>query len=268
MSTAPEPARCKQAYDRGIDNLNETRRRVGIKREFMSDTAAKNSDIPDALSRRLGYTFDNQTLLRRALTHRSAGSDNNERLEFLGDSVLNFVIAAALYQRCPAASEGDLSRLRAALVREQTLAEIAQTLELGAALILGPGEMRNGSFRRDSILADAVEAVLGAIFSESGFDRTRRVILSWFEGRLDNLPTADEVKDPKTRLQEWLQARGRTLPEYTLVSRSGPEHAQQFVSACNLPDGDETCRGEGAGRRKAEQAAARQMLAQLTGAAQ
>lgn len=229
----------------------------------MNNAAAKEVVTPSAISKRLGYEFADEKLLRRALTHRSAAADNNERLEYLGDSVLNFVIAAALYQRCPDAPEGDLSRLRAALVRERTLAEIARTLDLGALLILGPGEKRNGSCRRASILADAVEALLGAIYCESGFDATRDVIIGLFADRLAHLPNPDDVKDPKTRLQEWLQARGRALPEYTLVSRSGAEHKQHFVTACSLPDGDETCHGEGAGRRKAEQDAAQHMLAQL-----
>lgn len=217
--------------------------------------------------RSLDYTFDDERLLKRALTHRSASANNNERLEFLGDGVLNFVIAAALYRRCPDAPEGDLSRLRAALVREGTLAEIARTLELGDVLILGPGEQRNGSCRRASILADAVESLLGAIYTESGFDAAQGVILSLFRERLTHLPDADDVKDAKTRLQEWLQARGRALPQYTLISRSGAEHAQHFVAGCELPDGTEHCRGEGPGRRKAEQDAARHMLAQLSGEA-
>lgn len=219
------------------------------------------------LSRRLGYEFADRGLLLRALTHRSAGADNNERLEFLGDSVLNFVISAALYQHCENAPEGDLSRLRAALVREQTLAEIARELDLGAALVLGPGEKRDGSYRRASIVADAVEAVLGAIYRDGGFEAAREVVLNLFAERLNNLPDADDVKDAKTRLQEWLQARGRALPEYTIVSRSGADHAQHFVAACRLTDAEQACRGEGSGRRRAEQDAAQRMLARLTGGA-
>lgn len=230
---------------------------------------SEHKTIEDAalrvLTRRLGYTFADHALLQRALTHRSAAAGNNERLEFLGDGVLNFVIAAALFARCPQAPEGDLSRLRAALVCEGTLAQIARTLDLGAVLILGPGEKRNGSCRRASILADGVEALLGAIYTESGFDAAQRVILSLFEQRLQHLPNADEVKDAKTRLQEWLQARGRGLPQYSLISRSGADHAQHFVAACQLPDGTATCRGEGPGRRKAEQDAARHMLTRLSG---
>ena len=217
------------------------------------------------LCRRLGYEFADADLLLRALTHRSAAADNNERLEFLGDGVLNFVIAAALFRRCPEASEGDLSRLRAVLVRGRTLAELALELELGALLILGPGEQRNGSSRRESILADTVEALLGAIYVEAGFDAVQGVILNLFDERLNHLPAPDEAKDAKTRLQEWLQARGRTLPQYALVERSGAKHAERFVAACQLADENMLCEGEGTSRRKAEQAAARCMLERLNG---
>src|SRR5699024_8609645 len=180
---------------------------------------------------------------------------------------LNFVIAAALFRRCPEAPEGDLSRLRAALVREQTLAEIADELDLGRLLVLGAGEQRNGSARRASVLADTMEAVLGAIYHESGFDAVRAVVLKLFAARLDHPPTVDAIKDPKTRLQEWLQARARPLPVYTLVQRSGAEHAQHFVCRCTLEDGDVSCDGEGSSRRKAEQAAAAAMLDRIRGAA-
>lgn len=217
------------------------------------------------LQQQLDYRFADGQLLTQALTHRSAATCNNERLEFLGDGVLNFVIAAALFEAHPQASEGDLSRLRAVLVRGRTLAVIARELGLGELLILGPGEQRNGSSRRDSILADAVEAILGAIYSEAGFDTTRRVILGLFAQRLQHLPTADEAKDAKTRLQEWLQGRGRALPEYALVRRSGPQHAEHFVTSCHVVDTDIRCTGEGASRRKAEQDAARHMLDRLTG---
>lgn len=219
-----------------------------------------------ALQRRLGHEFADAGLLQQALTHRSAGAVNNERLEFLGDSILNFVIAAALFESCADASEGDLSRLRASLVRGSTLAVIARELELGALLILGPGEKRNGSRRRDSILADAVEALLGAIHTEAGFAETRRVILDLFDYRLHHLPKADDTKDAKTRIQEWLQARGRELPDYALVKRSGPQHAEHFVVSCRLVDTDLHRTGEGSSRRQAEQDAARHMLEQLTGA--
>lgn len=218
------------------------------------------------LQRRLGYQFVDVQLLTQALTHRSAAAINNERLEFLGDSVLNFTIAAALFQRCPEASEGDLSRLRATLVRGRTLAEVARELELGALLVLGPGEKSNGSNRRGSILEDAVEALLGAIYKEAGFEVVRSVVLRLFESRLNHLPSVDDTKDAKTRVQEWLQARGRALPEYELVKRTGAQHDEHFVALCRLTDDNTRCTGEGSSRRKAEQDAARHILDQLVGA--
>ena len=216
-----------------------------------------------ALEQHLDYAFRDRSLLNRALTHRSADADHNERLEFLGDGVLNFTIAAALFEQCPEAPEGDLSRLRASLVRETTLAAIAREIELGAAIVLGPGEMRNGSRRRASILADGVEALLGAIYCEAGFDAVRAVILRLYKKRLANLPTAASLKDAKTQLQEWLQARARSRPEYELVQVSGADHCQHFVSRCRLTDSGDSVDGEGGGRRKAEQDAARRMLAKL-----
>lgn len=216
------------------------------------------------LQARLGYDFEDTRLLAQALTHRSAGSVHNERLEFLGDGVLNFIVAAALFERCPEAPEGDLSRLRAALVRERTLAEVARQLDLGEALVFGPGEKRDGSYRRASILADGVEAVLGAIYRDGGFAAARAVVLRLFASRLDDLPDPGELKDSKTRLQEWLQARGRRVPEYALVRISGADHRQHFVASCQLADSGHYSEGEGGGRRKAEQDAARRMMALLT----
>jgi len=227
-----------------------------------------NSDINDqravaALEARLGYVFDDRTLLIQALTHRSAAPVHNERLEFLGDGVLNFIIAAALYERNPEAPEGDLSRLRAALVRERTLAAIAGEIALSETLVLGPGEMRDGARRRASILADGVEALLGAIYCDAGFDAARRVVLGLYAERLANLPSAASLKDSKTRLQEWLQARARNRPEYELVKVTGADHCQHFVSRCVLADSGDAVEGEGGGRRKAEQDAARRMLTHL-----
>lgn len=215
------------------------------------------------LEERLDYAFDRPALLARALTHRSAASDHNERLEFLGDGVLNFIVAAALFERCPEAPEGDLSRLRAALVRERTLAAIAEEIDLGEALVLGPGENRDGSRRRASILADGVEAVLGAIYCDGGFAAAQAVVHALYAGRLAALPSADSLKDAKTRLQEWLQARARVRPEYTLVSVTGADHCQHFVARCHLADTGDAVDGEGGGRRKAEQDAARRMLERL-----
>lgn len=217
----------------------------------------------DAFEQRIGHTFNARQLLAQALTHRSAGPNHNERLEFLGDGVLNFVIAARLFERNPDAPEGDLSRLRASLVRECTLAEIADELGLADLLVLGPGENRSGSRRQASIKADAVEAVLGAIYCDAGFDRVGDVISSLYHRRLVELPTADSLKDAKTRLQEWLQARSRSRPEYAVVRVSGADHAQHFVARCHLVDTDDAVEGQGGGRRKAEQDAAQQMLQRL-----
>ncbi|RJS92050.1 ribonuclease III [Salinisphaera sp. Q1T1-3] len=215
------------------------------------------------LEKRLGHVFDNRALLAQALTHRSASANHNERLEFLGDGVLNFVIAAALFENNPRAAEGDLSRLRAALVREKTLAAIADEIALGDLLVLGPGEHTTGSRRRASIRADGVEAVLGAIYCDAGFEATRQVILGLYASRLADLPSADTLKDAKTQLQEWLQARARERPVYEVVRVTGADHDQHFVARCRLDDIDLAIEGEGGGRRKAEQDAARRMLAKL-----
>ncbi|MES1925450.1 ribonuclease III [Salinisphaera sp. T31B1] len=216
-----------------------------------------------ALETTLGHVFADRALLTQALTHRSAGPRHNERLEFLGDGVLNFIIAAALFERRPDAPEGDLSRLRAALVRERTLAAIAGEIALSKALVLGPGEMRDGSRRRASILADGVEALLGAIYCDAGFAAAQSVVLGLYDQRLNDLPSADSLKDAKTRLQEWLQARGRKRPEYELVRVTGADHCQEFVCRCVLADSGDAVEGEGGGRRKAEQDAARRMLERL-----
>lgn len=224
---------------------------------------AQRATARAALEKRLGFVFTDRSLLAQALTHRSASPTHNERLEFLGDGVLNFIIAAALYADNPSATEGDLSRLRAALVQEKTLAAIADELALGALLVLGPGENRTGSRRRASIRADGVEAVLGAIYCDAGFDATQRVVLHLYRERLVDLPDADNLKDAKTRLQEWLQARGRARPVYDVVSVTGADHAQHFVARCALAELGLSLEGEGGGRRKAEQDAARRMLERL-----
>jgi len=229
----------------------------------MTDSDLNERRAVEALEKRVGYAFTDQALLAQALTHRSASSVHNERLEFLGDGVLNFIIAAALFERNPSAPEGDLSRLRAALVRERTLAVIAGEIQLADTLVLGPGEMRDGARRRASILADGVEALLGAIYCDGGFDAAHRVVLGLYAERLDNLPSAASLKDSKTRLQEWLQGRSRDRPHYELVRVTGADHCQHFVSLCTLTDTGEAVEGEGGGRRKAEQDAARRMLEHL-----
>lgn len=204
-------------------------------------------------------------LLTQALTHRSAGSDNNERLEFLGDGILNFVIAHELFERRPRASEGELSRLRANLVNKPSLAELARGLGLGETVRLGGGEQKSGGQRRDSILADALEALLGAIYLDGGFERTREVIRRLYAERLHSLPDTDTLKDPKTRLQEFLQARGRPLPSYEVVTVTGQAHDQTFTVRCDVEGIGETCEGHARSRRKAEQRAADAMLERLGG---
>jgi ribonuclease-3 len=213
----------------------------------------------------IDYRFNDPHLLREALTHRSLGASNNERLEFLGDSVLNLVIAMRLYELRPAAREGDLSRMRARLVRGSTLTEVSTSMDLGQAIKLGEGELKSGGFRRASILADAFEALLGAIFIDGGYDACREVVLSLFDPLIEALPEAEDLKDPKTRLQEWLQARGRALPEYSLVDEEGADHAKQFHVTCRLTDDGTVVQESGRSRRKAEQAAAARILDLLQG---
>jgi len=219
---------------------------------------------PADFSAKLEYRFRDPALLRVALVHRSAHRrHNNERLEFLGDSVLNLVISAELFHRRPGASEGELSRLRANLVRKETLAEIAQDLGLGASLVLGAGELKSGGHRRSSILADALEAVLGAIYLDGGHESARREILRLFSPRLEHLPGHEELKDPKTRLQEELQARGLPLPDYDIVETQGDAHARRFRVHCRVASLGLSVHGEGTSRRKAEQQAATAALGAL-----
>ncbi len=218
----------------------------------------------DDLVNRLGWQFQDPGLLETALTHRSAGSRNNERLEFLGDAVLGFVIAEWLYQAFTEVSEGQLSRLRASLVKGETLAGIARQLDLGDYLRLGSGELKSGGFRRDSILSDALEAVLGAIYLDGGFEACKAMIRTLFADRLGELSSLDEHKDPKTRLQEYLQSRKLVLPVYEVLGVSGKAHRQHFVVECRVDaTGEHVVRGEGSSRRRAEQSAAENMLMQL-----
>jgi ribonuclease-3 len=218
----------------------------------------------ERLTQTLGYTFAEPTLLREALTHRSAGARNNERLEFLGDALLNSIIAMELFRLRPAAPEGELSRLRASLVRGETLAGIAGELELGPALFMGEGERKSGGHRRHSILADAVEALIGAVFLDSDFETARRLVLRLFASRLSDLPSLDELKDPKTRLQELLQGRRHVPPSYDVLEVTGADHAQQFTVRCRIEALDCERWATASSRRKAEQQAARACLASLT----
>lgn len=209
----------------------------------------------------VGHAFASPALLTQALTHRSAGSPHNERLEFLGDALVNLIAAEALYQHWPQADEGALTRARAELVRESALAAIARTLDLGAHLVLGPGEMKTGGHRRDSILADALEAVVAAIYLDAGFDACKAAVLPWFAPLIAALPPPGKVgKDAKTRLQEWLQARQHPLPVYTLLEESGEDHARLFRVRCTLTTPDLQTEGEGTSRRAAEQQAAQAAL--------
>lgn len=221
--------------------------------------------MPDAnrLSERFSYAFRDPGLLERALTHRSAGSRHNERLEFLGDAVLNLVISEALFRRREEATEGDLSRLRASLVKRETLAALARELGLGDYLLLGSGELKSGGYRRDSILADGLEAVLGAIYLDGGFDACRTTILEVFSGRFEILPRNEEMKDPKTRLQERLQARQLPLPEYRIVESWGEPHVRTFRVECSVAKPSRRSEATGKSRRRAEQSAALQLLEQL-----
>jgi len=203
-----------------------------------------------SLEDQLGYHFKDTTLLRTALTHRSAASRNNERMEFLGDAVLGF----------PTATEGALSRLRAGLVKGDTLADIATQLQFGEYLILGSGELKSGGFRRRSILSDAFEAVIGAIYLDSDIETVRQCVLPFFKPRLDQCDPAAVKKDAKTRLQEYLQSRGHALPEYSVCCISGEAHKQTFEVECRLAELDIISHGQGSSRRKAEQQAAKNAL--------
>lgn len=217
------------------------------------------------LKKTLQYRFQNAELFEQALTHRSASSRNNERLEFLGDAVLDFVVSDAVYLARPEAPEGDLSKLRASLVKDETLAEISAELGLGEHLILGSGERKSGGHRRESILADALEAIFGAVFLDRGFAAAKEVIDRVYEDRYGDLPDVSDLRDPKTQLQEWLQARKMALPDYELVSVSGLEHKRRFSISCTVVDKSASTAGESTTRRKAEQEAARKMIELLIG---
>jgi ribonuclease-3 len=210
-----------------------------------------------------GHLFQNPELLRQALRHRSIGVPHNERMEFLGDALVNLIVAEALHQRWPKADEGALTRARASLVRQSALATIARGMGLGELIQLGPGELKSGGHRRDSILADALEAVVAAIHLDAGFEACRALVLPWFEPMLDDLPAGKVGKDPKTRLQEWLQARQSSRPEYLLLSASGEEHARIFRVRCRTEEPPLSAEAEGSSLRVAEQAAAELVLAMM-----
>ncbi|MDH2997266.1 ribonuclease III [Pasteurellaceae bacterium LFhippo2] len=217
----------------------------------------------ERLQKKLGYQFANLDYLKQALTHRSAASTNNERLEFLGDSILNFAIGKALYEKFPKANEGELSRMRAALVKEHTLAVVARQFELGEYLKLGAGEMKSGGHRRDSILSDCVEAIIAAIYLDHGMDKAMEMIYQWYQHLLAEMKPGEAQKDPKTRLQEFLQSRKLKLPSYEVVDIKGEAHNQTFKVSCQVEKLDEVIIGVGTSRRKAEQDAAEQVIQKL-----
>lgn len=217
----------------------------------------------EPLYKKLNYSFNNPKLLQQALTHRSVGKINNERLEFLGDSILNFVIASELYLRFKKAKEGDLSRIRSFLVKGDRLTEIANSIELGQILELGPGELKTGGFRRASILEDAIEAIFGAIYLDGGYENARQVIIDLYKNPLANLPPIDELKDAKTRLQEHLQAKRLPLPEYKIEEILGEQHNRSFKVSCNVPGLAVPTFGVARSRRKAEQESAENALTEL-----
>ncbi|MCL1073642.1 ribonuclease III [Shewanella dokdonensis] len=212
------------------------------------------------LCRTLGYEFKDLALLEQALTHRSAANKHNERLEFLGDSILSVIISDKLFHQFPKVTEGDLSRMRATLVRGDTLAKMAKEFKLGDYLTLGPGELKSGGFRRESILADAVEAIIGAIYLDSDLEVVRGLLLHWYEQRLQMIKPGEGQKDAKTQLQELLQGHKKPLPEYQVLKVEGEAHDQTFTVECRVAELAAVVTGTGSSRRKAEQQAAAQVL--------
>lgn len=213
---------------------------------------------------RLEYSFSNQALFQQALTHKSAGAKNNERLEFLGDAIVNCIVADLLYGKFPHATEGDMSRLRSQLVRQESLAGIARMLDLGERLILGSGELKSGGFRRDSILSDALEALVAAIYLDSGsIEICKKEVSAWFAGKLDTLSLGQEHRDYKTQLQEWLQSRRLSLPAYDVVEETGADNERLFKVKCTVAERGTSAVAEGDSKKQAEQKAAALVLGKL-----
>jgi ribonuclease-3 len=224
---------------------------------------SNNAQVIARLSAIIGYSFNDQSLLLQALTHRSAKGAHNERLEFLGDSILGFIIAETLYEKFPKQNEGELTRMRSSLVKGVTLADIARDFNLGEFLILGPGELKSGGHRRDSILEDAVEAIIGAVYIDSDIYTCKDLVLKWFEQRLKAIKPGQEQKDPKTRLQEYLQGRKIPLPQYDVINTTGQSHNQEFTVRCTTQELLIEVTTKGTSRRKAEQSAAEKVLAKV-----
>jgi ribonuclease III len=216
--------------------------------------------MSEKLCEKLNYQFNDKKLLKLALTHRSSNELNNERLEFLGDAIVNFIIAEALFHKFPTSQEGELSRWRATLINRETLADMARGFDIGSYLFLGPGELKSGGNQRESILSCAMEAIIGAIYLDKGFEAARVCILGWYEGLLQSLTSAASHKDPKTILQEYLQSMRKPLPVYLVESVEGEAHQQVFVVSCQVTGMSKKALGKGTSRRRAEQDAAEQML--------
>ena len=217
----------------------------------------------EQLQRRLGYVFDDPELLTLALSHRSFTGRNNERMEFLGDAVLGLVVTDYLYREFSDAREGELSRMRSHIVRGESLAEVAKKLELGADILLGPGEMKSGGHRRDSILGDTVEALLGAVYLDQGIEAARDRIYDWFKSLFESALKVKPLKDSKTTLQEWLQQRGKSLPDYKLVDTGGEAHSRLFTVSCKIGAVTQEMTATASSRRRAEQMVAEQLLTEL-----
>jgi len=211
------------------------------------------------LQKKLGYEFSDESLLIQALTHRSFKGAHNERLEFIGDSLLGMFVAEALYFEFPKATEGELTRMRSQIVKGQTLTAIAKEFELSQWLLLGPGEMKSGGCRRDSILEDVIEAIIGSVYLDSNIEQCKEFVLKLVKKRLADVDPSNALKDPKTQLQEWLQSRKRPLPVYEVINTTGQAHNQTFTVSCTLDDGQQL-EATGTSRRKAEQSAARKAL--------
>jgi len=215
------------------------------------------------VSKSIGYSFRQPALLQQALRHRSAGAPHNERLEFLGDSLVNLMVAESLFSHWPKADEGALTRARANLVRESSLATIARQLDIGEKIELGSGEMKTGGHRRDSILADTLEAIVAAIYLDSDFETCRSTILPWFEQQIRDIQPGKVEKDAKTRLQEWLQSKQLARPDYQLIESLGEDHARIFIVSCSIPSLELQEQAEGSSLRLAEMAAAEKIMFKL-----